>query len=284
MAQHEDLDPDVSEEELGELDDAIPTVGYGMTRVVGIGGSAGSIPAVQQFLRATPARSGMAYVVVMHLSPAHESLLSSVLQSASSIPVKTATNGERVEENHVYVIPQGKHLSLVDGHLRLTELPREPGRHLTIDVFFRSLADTHGPHSVAIVMSGSDGDGALGVKRVKERGGLTIAQDPNEAEHRDMPRAAIATAMVDWVLSAESMPSHIAEYQARERRLNLPPETGPNPADSPKPSPSAEETALRDVLTFLRARTGRDFSYYKRATIVRRIARRMQVNGVDDIT
>jgi two-component system, chemotaxis family, CheB/CheR fusion protein len=278
------LDPDVSEEELGsEIDNPIPTHSYQSVRVIGLGGSAGSIAALQRFFEAMPSSSGMAFVVVLHLSPEHDSVLSEILQRSTRMPVTQAQNGEPVLPDRVYVIPPAKHISLANGHLRLTELPREPGRRMTVDLFFRSLADTHGAHAVAIVLSGGDGDGAIGIKRVKERGGLTVAQDPDGAEHAGMPRAAIATSMVDWVLRAEEIPARLLEYQARERRLQIPPEGGPNPAAAPRPAPSTEETALRDVLSFLRTRTGRDFSYYKRATIVRRIARRMQVNEVDDL-
>lgn len=278
------LDPDASEEELAPLiDNSVPTFGYATTRVVGIGGSAGSITAMQRFFQIMPVDSGMAFVVILHLSPDYESSLSQVLQSSTSMRVEQASHGELVRANHVYVIPPGKHLSLSDGHLRLTELPRERGRRLTVDLFFRSLADTHGAHAIGIVLSGGDGDGALGIKRLKERGGLTIAQDPEEAEHSGMPLSAIATSMVDWVLAVDEIPKHILDYQAREQRLQLPAETGPNPAVLARPSQSAEEAALREVLVFLRTRTGRDFSYYKRATIVRRIARRMQVNEVDDL-
>jgi len=264
--------------------DVVPSAEGGALRVVGIGGSAGGIPAMQRFFNAMPNDSDMAFVVVLHLSPEHESALSEVLQTSTSMPVTQACDGELVRANHVYVIPPARHLSMLNGHLRLTELARERGRRLTVDSFFRSLADTQGPRSVGIIFSGGDGDGALGIKRIKERGGLTIAQDPQEAEHSGMPRSAIATNMVDWVLTADKIPAHLLEYQARERRLHLPPESGPNPAESPRPTTSVEEAALRDVLTFLRARTGRDFTYYKRATIVRRVARRMQVNAVDDLS
>jgi two-component system CheB/CheR fusion protein len=265
----------------GEQPDDTPR--YNGARVVGLGGSAGGIPALQNFFRAMPADSGMAFVVVLHLSPEHESVLSEVLQRATSMNVSQAIDGGKVEPNHVYVIPPAKHLSLSDGHLRLTDLPREPGRRLTVDLFFRSLAETHGKRAVAIVLSGGDGDGAIGIKRIKERGGLTIAQDPEAAEHSGMPNAAIATNMVDWVLRAEEMPARLLDYQARERRLQIPPESGPNPATVQQPTLAEDEVALRDVLAFLRARTGRDFTYYKRATIVRRVARRMQVNEVDDL-
>ncbi len=277
-------DPAVGEEDLGsELDNSVASRRYRSNRVVGLGGSAGGIVAMQRFFEAMPADTGMSFVVVLHLSPEHDSMLSEVLQRSSSMPVAQAVNGERVLPDRVYVIPPGKHISLSDGHLRLTDFLKIPGRHMTVDLFFRSLADTHGPHAVAIVLSGGDGDGAIGIKRVKERGGLTIAQDPDAAEHPDMPRAAIATTMVDWILRAQDMPARLVEYHAREQRLQMPPESGPNPVASPGPSLDAQESALRDVLTFLRARTGRDFSYYKRATIVRRVARRMQVNELDDL-
>ncbi len=277
--------PDASEDELGggTERDVMPTGGYRSTHVVGIGGSAGGIPAMQRFFSAMPADSNMAFVVVLHLSPEHDSALSEVLQTTTAMRVEQATDGMLARVNHVYVIPPGQHLSMTNDRLRLTELPRERGRRLTVDLFFRSLADTHGPHAVGIIFSGGDGDGALGIKRIKERGGLTIAQDPNEAEHDGMPRSAIATSMVDWVLRAELMPARLLDYQKREQRLRLLPESGPNPAVLPSPSHSTEEAALRDVLGFLRARTGRDFSYYKRATIVRRVARRMHVNEVDDV-
>jgi two-component system, chemotaxis family, CheB/CheR fusion protein len=278
------LDPDVSEEELTmELDNVIPTYGYQKAYVVGLGGSAGSIQALQNFFQAMPETTGMAFVVVLHLSPEHQSILSEILQRSTTMPVKQASDGDAVLPNCVYVIPPAKHLTMTNSHLRLTELPREPGRRMTVDLFFRSLADTHGPHAVAIVLSGGDGDGAVGIKRIKERGGLTIAQDPITAEHGGMPNAAIATGMVDWVLGIPEMPAQLVAYQAREDRLEMPPEDGPNPAVVEPPSASENEAALRDVLTFLRARTGRDFSHYKRATIVRRVARRMQVNEVDSL-
>lgn len=278
------LAPDVGEEEgADEIDDPVPSAGYRLARVVALGGSAGGIQALRQFFAAMPSDSGMAFVVILHLAPEHESVLSQILQKATGMSVEQATDGRKVLPNHVYVIPPGKHLSLTDGHLRLTKLQAEHGKRLTVDLFFRSLADTHGPHAVAIVLSGADGDGANGIKRIKERGGLTIAQEPEEAEHPSMPRAAIATRMVDWILPVEQMPVRLLRYAEREQRLQLPPEAGPNPVLASPPSPSVEERALGDILALLHSRTGRNFGYYKRATIVRRIARRMQVNGVEDL-
>lgn len=266
-----------------DIDNIIPTRGYEMTPMIGLGGSAGAIVPLQEFFRTVPPDTGMIFVVIMHLSPDHESSLAELLARWTSMPVVRAIDGVRVLPNHVYVIPPGKDLATVDGHLRLNPLGQERGRRVVVDLFFRSLADTHGPHAAAIILSGVDGDGALGIKRIKERGGLTIAQDPAEAEHPGMPRTAIETGMVDWVMNVAEIPSRLVEYMRKEKALKLPPEEGPQPAQPVKPSHDQAEAALREILVFLRTRTGRDFSYYKRATILRRIARRMQVNGIEDM-
>ncbi len=274
--------PDFVEED-HPLDNTVPTRGYQMIPMVGLGGSAGGIVALQKFFRAMPGDSGMAFVVILHLSPSHESTLADLLARTTTMKVVQAVDGVKVYPNHVYVIPPGKDLATVDGHLRLNPLEVERGKRVVVDLFFRSLADTYGPHAAAIILSGADGDGALGIKRIKERGGLTIAQDMDEAEHPSMPRTAIDTGMVDWIMRVGEMPQRLLEYMKKGQALKLPPEEGPQPALAPKPSNDQAEAALREVLGFLRMRTGRDFSYYKRATILRRIARRMQVNGMEDI-
>ncbi len=271
------------EEHAEEIDNAVPTPGYGMLPLVGLGGSAGSIGAIQEFFKSMPADSGMAFVVILHLSPDHVSTLPEMFQRSTTMRVVAATDGTAVEANCVYVIPAGKHLSSTDSHLRLTEAAHPNGKRVAVDLFFRTLADTHGPRSVAIVLSGANGDGAIGVKRIKERGGLTIAQDPDEAEHSGMPRSAIATGMVDWVLKVQEMPARLLAYRERGEGLKLPTEDGPHPTEVTVPPSSEAEASLRDILAFLHTKTACDFSYYKRATILRRIARRMQVNGLDDL-
>jgi two-component system CheB/CheR fusion protein len=273
-----------AEEALTDLtDNAVPSRGYQMPPLVGLGGSAGAIPALQRFFEALPPDSGQGFVVVMHLAPEHESTLPEVLQRSTAMPVVQVAGGERVEPNKVYVIPPRKAIKAIDGHLELADdALTSRGHHVAVDLFFRTLADTYGPHAAAVVLSGADGDGAIGIKRIKERGGLTVAQDPQEAEHPSMPRAALATGMVDWVLPVAEIPQRLQKYFALEKTLKLPPEDGP-PVTPAQQAAGVEESALRDVLAFLRSRTGRDFSDYKRATVVRRIARRMQVNGVDDL-
>jgi two-component system, chemotaxis family, CheB/CheR fusion protein len=234
-------------------------------------------------MEAMPPDSGMIFVVVIHLSPSHESTLADLLARSTSMPVVQAQDAQFVEPNHVYVIPPGKYLAAVNGQLLLTPLESDRGRRVAVDLFFRSLADTRGPNAVAIVLSGADGDGALGVKRVKERGGLTIAQDPAEAEYPGMPQSAIETGMIDWVLEVGQIPQRLIKFRDAATRLNLPAEDGPQPILSKTATAVDSEATLRDVLVFLRTRTGSDFSYYKRATILRRIRRRMQINGVDDL-
>lgn len=245
--------------------------------VVGLGGSAGGLKALIGFFSAVPAASGVAYVVVMHLSPEHDSSLAEILQRTTTMPVRQVVETTKVEPDNVYVISPGNHLSLAGGDLFVTEMKATRGRRVAVDLFFRTLADSHGAKATAIVLSGGDGDGVIGLKRIKERGGLTIAQDPSEAEHPSMPRAAIATGMVDWILPVHEMPRQLEIYRENARQLQLPPDE--SPPRKAVAAPHNQEESLLDILAFLRVRTGHDFSSYKRATVLRRLARRMQVNS-----
>ena len=263
------------------MDDMVPSHGYAKVPVVGLGGSAGSVEALQAFFSVMPPHSGLAFVVVIHLAADYESSLDEILQRATRMKVVKVQHTLEVERDTVYVIPPGKMLQATDDRLHLTNLPElHHGRHVVVDMLLRTLADSHGAHSAGVVLSGLDSDGSIGIKRIKERGGLTVAQDPAHAQQGEMPRAAIATGMVDWVLPARDMPARIVSYFRLERAVQLPPEDGPD-GEPVRPDPG--EAELRDVLTFLRTRTGRDFMNYKRATVLRRIARRMQINGVDNL-
>jgi PAS domain S-box-containing protein len=245
--------------------------------VVAIGGSAGSLVELRRFFAHASPTSGLAWIVVVHLAPTHESLLPEILQRQTAMHVRAALDGEPIEPNTVRVIPPGKHLTTLDDRLCLTDIPAEKGNRVAVDILFRALADSHGPHATAVVLSGTDGDGAVGLKRIKERGGLVVAQEPSDADSSGMPDSAIATGMVDWVLPVAEMPGRIEAYHAGEAALELPPETGPVPLGDD--AAQARERQLREVLGTLRARTGHDFADYKRGTVVRRVARRLQVNG-----
>ncbi len=274
--------PDPTEIEAADtLDEVIPSASYHSLPIVGLGGSAGSLAPLQEFFRRVPPEPGLAFVVVLHLSPDHESSLAEILQRCTSMPVLQVSGRTKLALNRVYVIPPAKQLLMDDGHVILEEFERDRGKRTTIDLFFRTLAETHGASAVAIVLSGADADGSIGIKRIKERGGLTIAQAPDECEQASMPRAAIATGMIDWVLSAAEMPSRLMEFRSNGQRLNVA-KLVERTLDVSTESTTGE-SALKDILGALRAHTGRDFTGYKRGTILRRIARRMQVNGASDL-
>ena len=272
------MQPDEAQEALGDqFDNMVPSNGYRLTPLVGLGGAGGSAGAVRTFLQHLPADCGAAFIVVSH---DRELLEPTQLRQACPLDIVLVGGPERIEPNRVYIVPPGRAVRSLDGHILLQD---HGDRGMGVDLFFRTLADAYGPHSAAVVLSGEDGDGAIGIKRIKERGGLTVAQDPQEAQQGSMPRAAVATGMVDWVLPAAQMPARVLDYWRIERELRLPPEEGPPPLDGARASSVVDEAVLRDVLTFLRTRTGRDFGSYKRATILRRIGRRMQVNSISTL-
>ncbi len=253
--------------------------------VVGIGASAGGLQALIKFFEQMPSDCGMAFVVVMHLSPEHESQLEYILQKATAMPVQEVAQAIPIEANHVYVIPPGMDLSMNDGHLRLATPQRTRGMHVAIDLFFRALAEVHQTHAIAMVLSGSGADGAVGLARIKEKGGITLAQSPDEAEFASMPRSAIESGVVDIVLPVAELAARLVHLSANIQELHIPLAQAP---DEVRKEPDAQlakssEIALRDILSLLRARTGHDFKHYKQATVLRRIERRMQVNGISDM-
>ena len=245
-----------------------------LSLVVGIGASAGGVQALSEFFAHAPPDASVAYVVILHLSPEHESQLAEILQRSTALEVMQVRETVRMEPNHVYVIPPSHNLSAVDGALVLSRTSRFEERKAPVNLFFRTLADAYGPQAAAVVLSGTGSDGAGGIKRVKEYGGLTIAQRPDEAEQAEMPTAAIGTGLVDYVLPAAEMPGRIADYTARVvgRRVT-----------SPARSPRENDDAMRDIIGVLRAGTGHDFADYKPSTIRRRVDRRMTLHGVDTL-
>ena len=222
----------------------------------------------------------MAYVVVVHLSPEHESRMPDLLQAATTMPVHAVTEAVRIKPDNVYVISPNSQLRMDDGTLELATVPKQRGNRMTIDVFLETLANSNQHRAVGVVLSGTGSDGTLGIRAIKAAGGITLAQDPEEAEYDSMPRSAIASGVVDFVLPVRDMPAKIQSVWRNSQAIRM-----PALPDQPTPEDVAAEAeeAIRDILATLRMRTGHDFSQYKRATLVRRIERRLQVNQLRNL-
>ena len=254
--------------------------------VVGIGASAGGLQALIRFFESMPAKNGMAYVIVLHLSPKHDSAAADVLQRATRMPVTQVVGPTLIEVENVYVIAPNQQLAMVDGYLSVSELDRPRGSHIAIDVFFRTLAEVHRERAVAVVLSGTGSDGAVGLTRIKEQGGMTVVQAPADAEYDGMPQAAIRTGIVDFVLPLVDIPQKLIELWENARAIELP-QTGDGEAPiahlTDERQAATAETALQQIISGLLTHTGHDFRHYKRATVLRRIERRMQVRAVQTL-
>lgn len=254
--------------------------------VVGIGASAGGIQALLRLFEQMPKETGMAFVIVLHLSPKYESRADQVLQRVTSMPVMQVREPTRIEKNSVYLISPSNDLSLVDGYLRVTPAERPSGRPVAIDRFFRSLADAHGSRAISVILSGTGSDGTAGIGRIKECGGVTLAQSPDDAEYGEMPQNAIATGLIDMSLPVVDLPQKLIELWTNAQVIQLPVIDGEPPIAASPPSENAAataESALQEILRALRVHTGHDFRHYKRATVLRRIERRLQVNALPDL-
>jgi two-component system CheB/CheR fusion protein len=236
--------------------------------IVGVGASAGGLEAVTQLLEALPAEPGLALLIVLHLQRDRESHLPELLDKITPLPVREAEQGTKVQANHVYVIPPGAVMTLEDGHLGLVSRAIR-GQNMPIDHLFRSLAEVQKSKAIGVILSGDGIDGTLGFKDIKSEGGITIAQEEKSARHDSMPRSAIASGCVDYVLSPDAIGREL---------LRL----------SRHPYSTIEESGLagvadevNSIIALLRQRTDVDFTHYKRTTIRRRIARRMALRGLE---
>ena len=254
--------------------------------VVGIGASAGGLQAVKAFFEHMPKDCGMAFVVILHLSPDHQSVADKIIQESTRLPVSQVNDTTPIEKNQVYVISPAHHLKMNDGYLAVSPSTREGGSHIAIDLFFRDLADAHKERAFCVILSGTGADGAVGLSRIKEQGGITLVQTPEDAEFDGMPRAAIETQMVDLVLPVVEMPQKLLELWRNAQSIILPtaddPEIKTTPPATERDAAVAEQLLL-DILIQLRASTGHDFKHYKRATVLRRIERRLQVTAQPDL-
>jgi two-component system, chemotaxis family, CheB/CheR fusion protein len=236
--------------------------------LVSIGASAGGVTALQAFFEALPERTGAAFVVVVHLDPEHASDMSRIIASRTSMPVVEVVRDQPIEPDKVYVIPPNRRLLVSADQISSAAFDEPRGQRAPIDQFFRSVADQHGD-GFAVILTGGGADGTVGVKAIKEAGGLILVQDPGEAEYPSMPQSAIASGVADFVLPVKDIARRLPELIHNKQQLAF------------EDLASKDDETLRRILLYLRHRTGHDFSHYKRATVGRRLARRMQVTHTD---
>ncbi|MDY3555236.1 chemotaxis protein CheB [Gemmata sp. JC717] len=240
--------------------------------VVAIGASAGGLEALEGFFDHAPIDTGMAFVVIQHLSPDYKSLMVELLSRHTRMRVLRAEHGMPLEPDSIYLIPPKNNLTIRGGCLQLTEQVAHSGLQLPIDLFFRSLASEYGDRAVGVILSGTGSDGARGVRAVKTAGGLVAVQDEAQARFDGMPRSAIATGLVDLVLPVEQLPAELVN------QLELRAASTPSPAG---PALETDDAVLRQMFDILSQHAGIDFSLYKPATVTRRVDRRMSANRVE---
>jgi two-component system CheB/CheR fusion protein len=242
--------------------------------IVGIGASAGGLEALEQFLGHVPKECGLGFVVVQHLDPIHKGILVELLQRNTPMPVVQIKDRMKIEPDHVYVIPPNKDLSILHGVLHLLEPAAPRGLRLPIDFFFRSLAEDQHERSLGVILSGMGSDGTLGLRAIKENGGVVFVQTLASAKFDSMPRMAIEAGLADVIASAEELPVKIIDYLK-----HVPLRVRPNHDNDEK-----NQSALEKIMILLRTQSGHDFSLYKKSTIHRRIERRMGLHQIAKIT
>jgi two-component system CheB/CheR fusion protein len=240
--------------------------------VIGIGASAGGLEAFELFFKSLPPDSGMAFILVTHLDPTHESMLTEILQRITTIPVIEAENQMVIEPEHVYIIPPNREMTIFHGALQLSVPGNLRGHRMPIDTFLRSLAEDAGERAIAVILSGSGTDGTLGLRSILGAGGVSFLQDPATAKYDGMPLSAIQNGLATYILPVEKMYEEIAAYVRNYIIRKIPP---------PQPTPEGKQP-FASILMILRSKTGHDFSYYKQNTIRRRIERRMGVHSLND--
>lgn len=243
--------------------------------IVGMGASAGGLEAFEQFFIHMPTDSGIAFVVVPHLDPSHASMLTDLLKRFTKMKVIEIKDRMRVEPDHVYVIPPNKDIAIFHGILQLTMPAKPRGLRMPIDLFFRSLAEDQGERTICIILSGSGSDGTMGLRAINGAGGMSIVQEPASAKYDSMPKSAINTGLVDYVLPVEKMPAQLLGYMKHsflKKAIKI--STSTTLEKSPK--------SFEKILMLLRSNTGHDFSFYKKSTIYRRIERRMSLHEIED--
>jgi two-component system, chemotaxis family, CheB/CheR fusion protein len=242
--------------------------------VVGIGASAGGLEALKAFFAAMPSKTGLSFVVVVHLDPTHDSLLPELLAKITTLSVEQAQDRQLIEADHVYIIPPNRILAVDQGLLQVREVVDRRGLRGAIDHFFRSLADDQGDRAIAIVLSGTGTEGTLGARAIKGEGGMVMAQAPETASQPGMPGSVIAAGLVDRVLAPDRMPEALLAYLQSARAHETAPRATPD---------LAAPNGLSAILAVVRGRTKYDFRGYKKGTLQRRVARRMGLRQIDSL-
>lgn len=248
-----------------------PSEATGAFPIVGIGASAGGLDAFKSFFQATPPDSGMAFVLVQHLDPTHESMMTDLLSKYTAMRVVEIEDGMVVTPNMLYMIPPNKYVHIKDGRLRLIEPVTRRGMRMPIDYFFHSMAEALQERAICIVLSGTGADGTAGLRAIKGEGGTALVQAPETAQYDGMPRNAVATGLVDFILPVTALPGALVGFVSHSPWFN----------DSGQAVPEVKPDDFQSILAVLRARTNHDFTLYKKGTLIRRIHRRMGLRQMD---
>ncbi|CAB1061908.1 Multidomain signal transduction protein including CheB-like methylesterase, CheR-like methyltransferase and BaeS-like histidine kinase [Olavius sp. associated proteobacterium Delta 1] len=243
--------------------------------IVGIGASAGGLEAFEKFFKNMPSNPGMAFILVPHLDRTHVSLMPELIQKCSKMKVLQVKDGIEVNPNAVHIVPPNNDLAIINATLQLLDPAQGRGPRLPIDYFLRSLAQDQGDKAVGVILSGMGTDGTLGLRAIKEELGMAMVQDPATAKYDGMPRSAVDTDLVDYILPPEQMPQQLLAYAKHASQ---------KPAPKLVPTGGKAPNALQKIFILLRSHTGHDFSGYKQTTVCRRIERRMNVHQIDKIS
>lgn len=240
--------------------------------IIAIGASAGGFEALENFLGNVPENAGIAIVIIQHLDPTHSGIMPELLQRSTRMKVLQVKDHMKIVQEHVYVIPPNKNMSLLRRALYLFEPTEQRGLRLPIDFFFRSLAADLQDQSIGIILSGMGSDGTLGIRAIKEVGGLVLVQDPKNAKFDGMPRSAVDTGLADIIAPASILPEKLMTCLTMKPIIK-----------QQVPLETKVTSALEKIIILLRTHTGQDFSMYKKNTIYRRIERRMVIHQIDKI-
>ncbi|MBB64991.1 MAG: hypothetical protein CMO81_07985, partial [Waddliaceae bacterium] len=242
--------------------------------VVGIGASAGGLEAIEAFFEHMPQKTGLAFVVVQHLSPDHKSLMDELLSRKTSIPVSIVKQDTKITANHIYLLPTNQEMIISNGHFFLSERDKSIGISYPINTFFKSLASDFQHRSIGVVLSGSGADGTKGIEAIHDAGGFSIAQEPDSCSFPDMPRSAISSRCIDLILPPNRMADSIIRYSQTTERVSHHLQLG---------APEVDEGRFGEVILLLRNRFDLDFSQYKPSTITRRLDRRLVAKKLESL-